>query len=496
MQRCITVAKAADIVVIDWELGNEEGEEKAARSKAVIKGILEGDIDDRGRLRLIAIYTAETTLGTLLDQLFDYVSDLKFPFGKLTKSERNSSISNKHLKIIFANKPGLAEYAPQSTVIEFGKLPEFLIKEFSELNEGLLPSVALESIAAIRNTTHHLLAVLHSGLDGTLVSHRCLLPHPDDAEDFCLDLVADELRAVLANNNIGSAHAGKTAHKRWIGAQCNGQIFSYGKFHLSRKDAFDLVKDKQNHKGFVGTIKFDWLERKLAEDPEFKDFDGKLIDLDSAKKQIINGDISFAKKCGIPDVSEMSIPNFYYDQEESANKANLEFSRLCSLRREAFGIRRPISGWLPLLTLGSILCRTEDGKDDSFFICLQPKCDSVRLKKGETHSFPFLPLIKKKGKFNCIILIMDNTGSFTEKELHYEAKPRNLLIFQFHCSNNHSIEAIFENGKYVFTDVYGKPFEWIADVKDLVAQRIADELSSQAGRVGLDEYEWLRRKAR
>jgi hypothetical protein len=36
---------------------------------------------------------------------------------------------------------------------------------------------------------------------------------------------------------------------------------------------------------------------------------------------------------------------------------------------------------------------------------------------------------------------------------------------------------------------------WLADIKDLKAQRDASELAAQLHRVGIDELEWLRRAA-
>lgn len=40
-----------------------------------------------------------------------------------------------------------------------------------------------------------------------------------------------------------------------------------------------------------------------------------------------------------------------------------------------------------------------------------------------------------------------------------------------------------------------REFLWLGDLRAAVAQRIAHELASSVGRIGLDEYEWLGRKA-
>ncbi len=47
---------------------------------------------------------------------------------------------------------------------------------------------------------------------------------------------------------------------------------------------------------------------------------------------------------------------------------------------------------------------------------------------------------------------------------------------------------------YVFEDIDGKRFEWIADLKDLTAQWATNMLGASFNRVGLDRFEWLRIK--
>jgi hypothetical protein len=49
---------------------------------------------------------------------------------------------------------------------------------------------------------------------------------------------------------------------------------------------------------------------------------------------------------------------------------------------------------------------------------------------------------------------------------------------------------------YVFTDVHANRFEWLADLKDLTAQWAVSQLGARISSVGIDPFEWLRRKGK
>jgi len=173
---------------------------------------------------------------------------------------------------------------------------------------------------------------------------------------------------------------------------------------------------------------------------------------------------------------------------------------LCSLKRETFGLRTPVEGWTPRLTLGTIL-QLREGAKDTFLICLQPRCDSVRLEKNKILKFPFLVLEEVKGKLNVVIKAFDKDFNPVDKKLFYEPKPRNQIVYEFKSVTDDAIVSTNEGGVFKFKNENNiadniKEFWWVADLKDFVAQKIADEMSTRVGSVGFDEYEWLRRKAR
>lgn len=501
VERAIKVAVTADIVVVDWMLDKVKGEAGSKRARDIIRGIIQNDIESRGRLRLIAVYTAEDSPVTVLDHLFDHIKDMVFPHGKISKDDKTRSIRNTHLKIIVLSKPTVKVQAGICP-IPFVELPEKLLDLFCDLNLGLLPSVALHSIAAIREETHHLLAVLHGKLDPALVGHRCLLLHPEDAEEFCDDLISGEIRSVLSMKQIGVKYAGKAAHKRWIGNKIKaGDLHKYKSFCLTRDQAFSLVENGET--GIVkvlNELRADWLKRKLIEKHDHKDIHGKKIARKKANARILTEGALAAKHYGVPDISEKTIPQLLDGDETTGEQTNLEFSRLCSLKREAFGLRKPVEDWVPRLTLGTIL-QLREGTKDVFLMCLQPRCDSVRLDVNKIWNFPFMILEKAGSKMNIVIKAFDKDLKPVDKKLFYEPKPRNQIVYQFKSVTGDAIVSTNDGGIFKFKNEDNiadnvKEFMWVADLKDFVAQKIADEMSTRVGTVGFDEYEWLRRKAR
>lgn len=501
VERAVKVAVTADIVVVDWMLDKVEGEAGSKRSRDIIRAIMEKDIECRGRLRLIAVYTAEDSPGTVLDQLFDHIKGMDFRHDKISKDEKSRTIRNTHLKIAVLSKPTVKEQAGICP-IPFVELPGKLLDLFCDLNLGLLPSIALHSIAAIREETHHLLAVLHGKLDPALVGHRCLLLHPEDAEEFCDDLISGELRSILSMKQIGSSFADKIANKRWIGSKIRPDVpHRYKSFNLTREQAFSLVENGEKLISRVlSEIKVDWLRNKIENKPDYKDTDGQPIDIERAAEKILSEGAPAARFYRVPDdLGEKTIPQLLDGSEAAGELTNLDFSRLCSLKREAFGLRTPVEGWVPRLTLGTIL-QLREGEKDTFLICLQPRCDSVRLEKDKIWKFPFLVLEEMKGKLNIVIKAFGKDLNPVDKKLFYEPKPRNQIVYGFKSVTGDSIISTNDGGVFKLQTADSitenrKEFLWIADLKDFVAQKIADEMSNRVGSVGFDEYEWLRRKA-
>ena len=177
--------------MLDWHIANDSG----AAATGIIEGILADDKKRGGRLRLIVIYTGEQDLrGKCLTPLQTKISSLT------PVDENDLALQNGDTRIIFVKKGSGSE---KKDGIEEGELPEMLLKEFAAMTLGLLANAAMASISAIRLDTHRVLARFHRRLDGPYLAHRALLKSPEDAEQFAIDLVSDEIRHVLESGRVG-----------------------------------------------------------------------------------------------------------------------------------------------------------------------------------------------------------------------------------------------------------------------------------------------------
>ena len=461
VDRAVAVASVADIVVVDWKLGKKQDESEDLRAKEIIKGIIERDLNKRGRLRLIAVYTAEPNPASILDDLYKHIQGLEYP-DAIIKDDGAFTLQNRFFKIAVLLKRAAGNHIPNISPVDFEVLPGRLQELFSDLNRGLLPSVALRSIAAIREDTHHLLAVLNKDLDSALVGHRCLLPHPEDAEEFCEDLVAGEIRSILALEKIGTKYAGKEQNELWIASRHDGKIaLPYSEYTITRAQISSLLETgAKGHKGILKTIRkerVDRTEKNEGDPPHIK----------------------------IHDISQI-----LHGEEVDGKKINYEFARLSSFKREAFGLRKPTSGWQPRLTLGSILQEVDSGK---ILICLQPRCESVRFEPNEkSRAFPFLEIGKGKKLEFIVVNTVGTDKTEVEKGLYFEPKPKHQVVFEFPKPDKNTVIAQADGELYVFVDNAGTNFYWLGDLKDPFAQYIVGKMSDAVGSVGNNPYEWQR----
>ena len=138
----------------------------------------------------------------------------------------------------------------------------------------------------------------------------------------------------------------------------------------------------------------------------------------------------------------------------------------------------------PQLALGTIVSLTDEGSP-AYLLCLQPVCDSVRLK--EARPFAFLSLKAADSSKNCELIVRDG-GQL--KFLTLKINPYMLKMIDFNPTQNEKIVADTQNGNFHFRSVDNVAFKWIADLKPAHAQRIANNFAYTFSRVGLVESEW------
>ena len=184
-----------------------------------------------------------------------------------------------------------------------------------------------------------------------------------------------------------------------------------------------------------------------------------------------------------------SIATFFYTDPGLAEAANLEFSRMAAMKREAYGSWSMPETWVPTLTLGSVVVLRDD--PERFFACIQPVCDAVRLKKPRR--FPFVPLAAADAgeRFSLVL----RTGPDSDGRFEPDYHPHSLVHESFGAdAATWTVCARRAFGRVVFEAESGAYYEWLGDLRGFVAQRLIQRSAGQVDRVGLDEYEWLRLK--
>jgi hypothetical protein len=451
-------AKRADIICLDWEL-HEDGGNSATK---IIKEIVRADEDQNGRLRLIAIYTGDTSNNKILEKVFD----------TLPKSYRNRvglsrdpvRLESKHgLRIVClfkAHGVQLADARKERQVTE-RNLPARLQEEFALLAGGLLSNVALATIASIRDSTHHLLAKMAAPMDAPYFHHRSILPLVGDAEEYSVDVVLSELKSEVDKRGVADKYAGPKA----IAARIREMAGDATTFRL--------------HYQSGGAIKI---------------FD---VNVDDAIRLVTDGYESGQSQ--IQGASKPSAKAFKNDMSSmftsDIDKARVEMRQFAVLT----GVRSHPGSHLyksgkssPQLGLGSVLKSTKG----TFYLCLQASCDSVRVKKKRAFLFVpmnrddespehLVPVLGKSGKVEFIGLTCPSTAYAESLSVSFDPDEKTETVLAKKLKRRRGL---------FFVPTFGEPYKWIADLKQRRALRTAQNLAQRMGRLGFDEFEPFRQE--
>ena len=439
-----TAARRTDILVLDWRLGDfNEGE----ATLEVIDEVLKGD-GNSNRMRLVAIYTGEPNLDVISEKVQPVVTQSSPDF---TLDASNPMVL-KHgpLRVaLFAKiwaEARVRDDRKDRVVSEQG-LANRLIEEFSEMTRGLLSNVAVAGLAALREEAHRLLAQFGKDLDAGYLGHRILLTHPPEAEDHLHEALSAELLSILEDRRPGK-EAGIEAIREWLDQQ---RILG-----LDLQKPLNLTQGKD----YLGT----WTEL-----------------LDNGNGTGEDRVLSNSQW----DQLEGKSTEIFVNDPSNAIDSNQHFSFL-------MGFKTQYSTHIPRLTLGTVLSFT-NCSGTSYFLCLQPKCDGVRLR-GKT-GFPLLPLISKdnsNGNAKFRMVVKDPTQQWLYFD--YKPKARDLVIRSFFPGPYPPGEVIASKSsdRCFFKDSDGRKYTWVAAMKDEQALRVAAELATSLSRPGPNDAEWLR----
>jgi Response receiver domain len=435
----------ADIVVLDWDLHGDNGD----GALQIIDALWDKG-DALNRLRLVAVYTGDRDLHGIVAKI---TARLKALGPSPVRSDGSFVRRKEMLRVAVFAKPyaafGNSERAKRARIVREADLPDRLLAEFATLTCGLLPTVALLALAAVRQNTHRVVSRLSSALDSAYLWHRAMLSNPADAEEHLVDLVAAELHSVIENDGPGRG-ANLDAIRLWVHDQ-------------------DLAK----------------LARQFGSDSAIKEADVLAvlefgIEKDDGAGQWLGAKLGIGGKDGL---NKKKIAGFSRTVAE-AGRSDAEFANLLSLKTR-------YTNPAPRLWQGVIVAAGR-GIAERYWLCLQPKCDSVRLT-GPT-SFPMLPLtpVGEGRKFDVVVRTPKGM-----QRLDLSRKPADLKMISFAPPTGE--DSIVGQGagadKYRFRAATGRHtwYRFVAELKSDTSQAFASELANSISRVGLNESEWLRR---
>ncbi|MCY4461875.1 MAG: response regulator receiver domain [Albidovulum sp.] len=440
-------AERADIVSLDWQMGD-----KGDKAIKIINEIIKSDSLKGGRLRLIAIYTGDRNFDEILKKVEDSIPQCRRDEYKFSKAD-NRIESKNGLRIVWLLKSGGTQLSENLKNYQVGEsdLAERLLVEFSKLSKGLLSNVALATIGALRDSTHHTLGKFTDRMDGPYFHHRALLSSPIDAQDYAVSIVLSDLKSAVDRGPVGDKFAGANAIS-------------------NRINSLPIDNDNFKLKSLNGT------ETDLAKE--------------KAEKIITSGYDSVKETVGITKKdAKKKFTSIFFDSLQDGCDAMLEFASLTGVRRHPNG---KVCLPEPCLVQGTVIHSEGTG----FLLCLQAPCDTVRVDKGT--SFFFIPLEKcTDSEPDHVVPTSENPNSFLKLNFARNAytNARSLKFPVSDPNNGRVVGAKKEAGgsDYFFKDTEGNEYRWVADLKSRRASRAAQQISRQISRIGFDEFEPFRK---
>lgn len=462
-ERIMQSSKNTDITILDWQMDdkfvNENGISQVDGSLAIssIRKILSHDKLQHGRLRLIIIYTGVPDLNSISDKIHQVLLSDGY---KASSIDNDIKFDNEELKFCHIQVIKKQEDADELT--------EQAIDLFTKLTIGLLSNATLSAISALRNKTHHILHTFNKNLDPAYFSHILgLMSSPKAREnaheiafDYAAELISEEIKSIIQINNPIKHCLEKARIDSWI----------------------DYIHDEET----------DFFKIKVGDNPA--------VDISPVRvKKLLNAtttpqikDILLEEPAIIP--AQLKPQDIYethrieFKVKGWGDDCHEQLSIIECKRRDGLSLNN--EPYEPNVKLGSII----KDVNENYYVCLQPLCDSVRLKSPTGFIFLKAEVVSAaKGKFTHVIRTKQG------EKIKLIIRPKATNIFKFiltpdlstktvksiQIENNYLIE--YQNANNEIEDL-----TWLGELKNNVAQAIANNLASNISRVGLDTNEWLR----
>ena len=411
----IPLIDKSDISILDWKLSAKDGDEVCSVLQELNKKKLPGS-------HLIIIYSAADP-NKILQKICKKLK-VEIP------TNEDFSLDTKFGRVVIAAKPGNLSVESR---VEFDQLSDFAIDTFTDLVMGLISNSVLQAISIIRRNTTQIIDRFSRDLDPPYLTHRMLLPYPEDAEKHIEKMIIGEFDGLIENK---------------IGKYINISEISK------------------------------WLDYKKI--PDFTYNDNKnILTREQLKDMLDIGYKEFKIK------TSGGVSKTFHSENISIHLGGYEDSD----KAFAYAIeaKSKYNDNTPMLTTGTILA----SGNGSFFLCVQARCDCVRIVNERAFPFLKLHIVESNTDFNFII--KDEARKYIKIKI--DDKPYNIELINFKISDSQNeVIAQQQQDKYIFTDSQGTEYFWLGELRFDYAQKIINEYSSAISRVGVNESEWLRRK--
>lgn len=476
------IADKADIIILDWQIvfqqeikpGSEEedapDDPRGIYTKDVIKSVLFDEDKSKNSLKLVIVYTGDYTL---LENIAEEIYKDVFNSSENYNLDKNDfSINSSEVKILIrAKKVEIGNVGNkekyEKKMIGYEDLPSFVLNEFTLMTAGLLCNFALASLSTLRKNSSKIVGLFSKEMDSAYLSHKALLPNQEDAEDLLVELFADTISDLLFYNKLNSIT--RNLIEDWV----KGHILEEDQELFNKKgESYNPIeKYKRTQDLLIGLL-------NSSDKNVLKRY-----------KDVFNSVVKTSKGRIDEYFELLSLNNtlLFLNEDEQQNKKEIDQKFSILTHHKSLFIP---NNTIPKLTLGTVVKSSIN--ENNYFICIQQKCDSVRIPKTNERKFLFIPLTVSTEKFDILtpdgIKLKRNKDSFS------------IRTIKFICSNDYGVVLAEKNEDdvYMFKQIYNtatdEHFLWIFDLKDLHSQRMIAEYTSQLSRVGLNESEWHRKQ--
>ncbi|MGB0662417.1 MAG: response regulator receiver domain [Pontibacterium sp.] len=466
--KAMKVSATADVIILDWMLVDHD----ASYSIEIVKQILQHDKNNGGRLRTIVVYTGETNLHKLCNDLWGELRDENLD------KPAEYQISSEHLNIVFYNKPDAVNVVRP---VSEEDLPEKALQAFAALVNGLVPAFAMKATSTVRQCTGALLAKFSSDLDSGYLAHRALLPDPQDSEVLMLENYSSYLRNVLALAQVDRKTLGYDTLKLWVEEKYDSR---YKKAKITG-DGTHCKEITIRKKGALESLEYGFTKGK----------EGlfKAIQYETSSKR--------AKKIVDVLANLERVVGAFGSYENEAKKSSQALACITAFRRTF----RDLRVGHPYLTQGTLIKSIDEG---TYLVCVMPKCDTARVKKAR--KFSFARLTPSDGVFDLVAPDINTKDTYVHLRTNFKFYELEHIVFKATASSK--VEAVDDQDKLVFeSEPYnkietnrdkevaenqeaGKKYLWIGDLEDLDVQTKVSSIVGDFNRIGVDEVEYLRRR--